>query len=122
MKMIYPTKVGAKRKASVREVYSDNNIRIIEGDSRQALAQIPDNSFQSCITSPPYWGLRDYGIAGQIGAEDDPDVYIADLVGIFREVRRTLRENGTLWLNIGDSYTSGDRRWRAPDKKTQAGL
>ncbi len=114
---IYPMEHGAKRKACVREVYHENDIRIVEGDSRRAMAQIPDNTFQCCITSPPYWGLRDYGIAGQIGAENDPDAYIADLVGIFREVRRTLREDGTLWLNIGDSYTSGDRRWRAPDKK-----
>jgi len=117
MKTIYPTNHGSKRKACVREVYHEGDIRIVQGDSRRALADIPDNTFQCCITSPPYWGLRDYGIAGQIGAENDPDAYIADLVGIFREVRRTLREDGTLWLNIGDSYTSGDRRWRAPDKK-----
>jgi site-specific DNA-methyltransferase (cytosine-N4-specific) len=103
--------------AFVREVYHEKDVRIIEGDSRRALATIPDSVFQCCVTSPPYWGLRDYGISGQIGAENDLDIYIADLVGIFRQVRRTLREDGTLWLNIGDSYTSGDRRWRAPDKK-----
>ena len=116
-KTIYPMENGAHRQTCVREVYHENDIRIVEGDSRRAMAQIPDNTFQCCITSPPYWGLRDYGIKGQIGAENDPDAYIADLVGIFREVRRTLRDDGTLWLNIGDSYTSGDRRWRAPDKK-----
>ncbi|MBM4164171.1 MAG: site-specific DNA-methyltransferase [Lentisphaerae bacterium] len=110
-------KENAGQTAFVREVYHENDMRIIEGDSRLALATIPDNVFQCCVTSPPYWGLRDYGISGQIGAENDLDVYIADLVGIFRQVRRTLREDGTLWLNIGDSYTSGDRRWRAPDKK-----
>lgn len=104
----------------VREVYNQDDIQIIQGDSRQALESVPANTFQCCITSPPYWGLRDYGIAGQIGAEEDPDHYAADLVKIFREVRRTLREDGTLWLNIGDSYTSGDRRWRAPDKKNPA--
>ncbi len=114
---VYPEHHGAKQRMCVREVYHEDDIRIIEGDSRKALAGIPDNTFQCCVTSPPYWGLRDYGIDGQIGAENDPDAYIADLVGIFREVRRTLREDGTLWLNIGDSYTSGDRRWRAPDKK-----
>lgn len=108
---------NTKDSSCLREVYCENDIRIVQGDSRRALADFPDNFFQCCITSPPYWGLRDYGIAGQIGAENDPDVYIADLVAIFREVRRTLREDGTLWLNIGDSYTSGDRRWRAPDKK-----
>lgn len=114
----YPTvKENGEQVAHVREVYHEKDVRIIEGDSRRALAAIPDSVFQCCVTSPPYWGLRDYGIDGQIGAENDPDSYIADLVGIFREVRRTLREDGTLWLNIGDSYTSGDRRWRAPDKK-----
>jgi len=108
------------RKLCVREIYNQNAIKIIQGDSRQALADIPAGTFQSCITSPPYWGLRDYGIAGQIGAENTPDTYIADLVKIFHEVRRTLRDDGTLWLNIGDSYTSGDRLWRAPDKKNVA--
>jgi DNA modification methylase/DNA-binding XRE family transcriptional regulator len=117
IKTIYPTAEGVARKTRVREVYHEGDIRIVQGDSRRALSQIPDNTYQCCITSPPYWGLRDYGIDGQIGAENDPDAYIADLVGVFREVRRTLREDGTLWLNIGDSYTSGDRRWRAPDKK-----
>ena len=100
-----------------REVYHRDDVQVIEGDSRLALADIPSETFQCCVTSPPYWGLRDYGISGQIGAENDPDDYIRDLVGVFREVRRTLRGDGTLWLNIGDSYTSGDRRWRAPDKK-----
>ncbi len=117
MKTAYPERRDSKRRMCVREVYRDDDARIIEGDSRKALADFPDNAFQCCVTSPPYWGLRDYGIDGQIGAENDPDTYIADLVGIFREVRRTLREDGTLWLNIGDSYTSGDRRWRAPDRK-----
>jgi DNA modification methylase len=116
-KMVYPTDHSAKGRLFVREVYHEDDVQIVEGDSRQALAKIPDDTFQCCITSPPYWGLRDYGIHGQIGAENDPEAYIADLVGVFREVRRTLREDGTLWLNIGDSYTSGDRRWRAPDKK-----
>ncbi len=116
-KTTYPRAGEAKCKAFVREVYHEDDVRIVEGDSRRALADIPDGTFQCCITSPPYWGLRDYGIQGQIGAENAPDAYIADLVGVFREVRRTLREDGTLWLNIGDSYTSGDRRWRAPDKK-----
>jgi DNA modification methylase len=117
---IYPSEPEDGRELCVREVYHEDDMRIVQGDSRRALAEIPDNTFQCCITSPPYWGLRDYGIAGQIGAENDPNDYILDLVCIFREVRRTLRGDATLWLNIGDSYTSGDRRWRAPDKKNQA--
>ncbi len=107
----------AAHDAVVREVYYEDDIKIVQGDSRRALRSLPEGIFQCCITSPPYWGLRDYGIEGQIGAESDVDAYISDLVSIFREVRRTLRHDGTLWLNIGDSYTSGDRRWRAPDKK-----
>ncbi len=98
----------------------NENFKLIVGDSRYALSYLADDTFQCCITSPPYWGLRDYDIDGQIGAEDEVDEYIADLVAIFREVRRTLRDNGTLWLNIGDSYTSGNRTWRDNDKKNPA--
>jgi len=76
--------------------------------------------FRCCVTSPPYWGLRDYDIPGQIGAEEDLDEYVANLVSVFREVRRTLTDDGTLWLNVGDAYTSGNRRWRATDKKNPA--
>lgn len=90
---------------------------ILIGDSRQLLSGIPDQAIQMCVTSPPYWGLRDYGIAGQIGAEHTIDAYIDNLTAIFREVRRTLRDDGTLWLNLGDSYTSGGRTWRDADAK-----
>jgi DNA modification methylase len=78
---------------------------------------MPAASVQSCITSPPYWSLRDYGITGQIGLEHKVTEYISNLVVIFERVRRALRDDGTLWLNIGDSYTSGGRTWRTPDKK-----
>lgn len=110
------TTVLEKRKLS----QDAEDIRIILGDSRRVLANIPDNTFQCCITSPPYWGLRDYDYPDQIGAEDKVEHYVEHLVAVFREVRRTLREDGTLWLNIGDSYTSGGRTWRAPDKKNPA--
>jgi site-specific DNA-methyltransferase (adenine-specific) len=93
---------------------------IIEGDALLALQRIPDKSIQCVVTSPPYWSLRDYGIPGQIGLEDSVYQYINTLVAVFREVRRVLKDDGTLWLNIGDSYTSGGRTWRAPDKKNQA--
>jgi len=92
---------------------------VILGDSRRELVKFADQTFQMCVTSPPYWGLRDYDIEGQIGAENTVDKYIADLVAIFREVKRTLKNDGTLWLNIGDSYTSGNRTWRDTDKKNQ---
>ena len=98
----------------------DEDIQIIVGDSRKELAHFPDNTFQCCVTSPPYWGLRDYDFENQIGAEDTVDEYITHIVAVFRDLRRVLREDGTLWLNIGDSYTSGGRTWRAPDKKNPA--
>ena len=90
---------------------------LVTGDSNRILSLLPDRAFQSCITSPPYWSLRDYGIDGQIGLEGSVTEYLAKLVAVFEEVRRVLRDDGTLWLNIGDSYTSGGRTWRAPDKK-----
>lgn len=94
--------------------------QIICGDALRSLKQFPKNYFQCCITSPPYWGLRDYGIPYQIGAESNLEEYIDNLTEIFREVRRTLSDDGLLWLNIGDSYTSGNRTWRDKDKKNPA--
>jgi DNA modification methylase len=67
---------------------------------------MPDGLAQTCVTSPPYWGLRDYGADGQIGLEDSPDAFVERLVEVFREVRRVLRDDGTLWLNLGDSYAA----------------
>ena len=90
---------------------------VVEGDSAEMLAQLPADSFRACVTSPPYWSLRDYQIEGQIGLEASLDAYIASLVNVFEQVRRVLCADGTLWLNIGDSFTSGGRTWRAPDKK-----
>lgn len=94
-------------------------VKIIVGDARKKLRDIADETFQCCITSPPYWGLRDYDYEEQIGAEEKIEDYINNLVSVFREVRRTLRTDGSLWLNIGDAYTSGGRKWRAPDKKNE---
>jgi site-specific DNA-methyltransferase (cytosine-N4-specific) len=90
---------------------------LIQGDAAKVLAQFPAGVVQTTVTSPPYWSLRDYGIPGQVGLEASVKDYIASLVNIFEEVRRVTRDDGTLWLNIGDSYTSGGRTWRAPDKK-----
>lgn len=86
--------------------YSDDYVTLYHGDCLDALRQMPDESAQTCITSPPYFGLRDYGVEGQIGLEDTPDAYICRLVEVFREVRRVLRDDGTLWLNLGDSYVN----------------
>lgn len=104
---------------ALHEYGTPEPVKIMVGDARKKLREIDDETFQCCITSPPYWGLRDYDYDEQIGAEEKIEDYINNLVDVFREVRRTLRTDGSLWLNIGDSYTSGGRKWRAPDKKNE---
>jgi DNA modification methylase len=84
--------------------------RILVGDALARLQELPDGSVQTCITSPPYWGLRDYGNDGQLGLEPTPDEYVANMVAVFREVRRVLADDGTLWLNLGDSYAARIRQ------------
>ena len=79
---------------------------ILLGDVRQRVAEIPDGTVRCCVTSPPYWGLRDYDNDGQIGLEQTPDEYVAEMIAVLREVRRVLTDDGTLWLNLGDSYAS----------------
>lgn len=91
------------------EPYFEDGITIFQADCADALPQIEADSVHCCVTSPPYWGLRDYGVAGQIGMESTPEEYVSQMVEIFREVRRVLRDDGTLWLNLGDSYCSGNR-------------
>ncbi len=78
------------------------------GDCRDLLRQLPDESINCVVTSPPYWGLRDYGRSGQLGLETTPEAYVASMVEVFSDVRRVLRSDGTLWLNLGDSYASGE--------------
>lgn len=77
---------------------------VIEGNCLDVLPSLAESSAQCCVTSPPYWGLRDYDHPAQVGAEESPTEYVAHLVSVFREVRRVLRNDGTLWLNIGDAY------------------
>ncbi len=93
---------------------------IFEGDALSVLHRLPSDSVQCVVTSPPYWGLRDYNIDGQIGLEPTLQQFINRLRTVFAEVRRVLRPDGIFWLNIGDSYTSGNRGWRAPDRKNPA--
>jgi len=78
-----------------------------QGDCLDVLRALSSESVNCCVTSPPYWGLRDYGVDGQIGLESTPEQYVARMVDVFREVRRVLRDDGTLWLNLGDSYKNG---------------
>lgn len=80
--------------------------RVYVGDALASLRTMPDQYFHTCVTSPPYFGLRDYGVDGQMGLEETPTEYVVKMVELFREVRRVLRDDGTLWLNIGDSYGS----------------
>jgi len=106
--------------APVAESRALGTTDIIIGEALSVLRSLPSDVAQSCITSPPYWGLRDYGVPGQIGIEPALAEYLASLRAIFQEVRRVLRPDGTLWLNVGDSYTSGNRGWRAPDRRNGA--
>jgi DNA modification methylase len=87
---------------------------IHEGDCREVLRSLPAGSVQTCVTSPPYFGLRDYGSENQIGLEPTPDEFVQALVSVFREVRRVLRDDGTVWLNLGDSYASGGSGGASP--------
>jgi len=99
---------------------TDNHPVVVHhGDTRDVIRSIPDNSVQCAVTSPPYWGVRDYGVKNQIGAEPDLMDYVNDLVMVFREVRRILTPDGIFWLNIGNTYSSGGRKWRDSDDKNK---
>ena len=97
------------------------SVQILNGDCRDILPTLPEKSVNCCVTSPPYFGLRDYGCAGQIGLEQTPEEFVAALVDVFRGVRRVLRDDGTLWLNLGDSYaTQPGKGNNVPQTKWQA--
>jgi site-specific DNA-methyltransferase (adenine-specific) len=92
--------------------------QILVGDCIDMMRTLPDQSVHTCVTSPPYFGLRDYGVEGQIGLEETPAEFIARLVAVFREVRRVLRDDGTIWVNMGDSYAGS---WGAEGRTTSHG-
>lgn len=94
--------------------------QILVGDCIDMMRTLPDQSVQCCVTSPPYFGLRDYGMPDQIGLEETPAEFVSRLVHVFREVRRVLRDDGTLWVNMGDSYANGGRTTRDTDDKLPA--
>ena len=98
-----------------------NGSSILQGDALDVLGRLSSECVQCVVTSPPYWGLRDYKIKGQIGLESTLDGFLGRLVAVFREVKRVLKEDGTLWLNIGDGYTSGNRRWRDRQEESRSG-
>lgn len=91
-----------------------DHLEILIGDCRQTLAELEPNSVQCCVTSPPYYGLRDYGHDGQIGLEQTPDEYVVEMVKVFQSVKRVLRDDGVLFLNLGDSY-AGSGKGSNPD-------
>ena len=87
---------------------------VMIGDCLEKLKELPDESVNTCVTSPPYWNLRDYGVSNQLGLEETPEEFVDNLVKVFREVKRVLRNDGTLWLNLGDSYNTtqaGNKIW-----------
>lgn len=98
------------------------NYRVLAGDVLMRLSELTDECVQCVVTSPPYWGLRDYGVAGQIGQERTPDEYVLKLVAVFREVRRVLRRDGTCWLNLGDTYAGywGDATAKEQNRPSSA--
>ena len=95
--------------------------KILVGDVREQLRTLPDASVHCVVTSPPYWGLRDYGVTGQLGLEPTPDEHVAAMVEVFREVWRVLRDDGTAWVNYGDSYATGTNADR-PETTTTEGI
>lgn len=92
---------------------------LIRGDATDVLRSLPSGRVQTVVTSPPYWSLRDYEAEGHLGRDEPLPEYVKALTRVFDEVHRVLRDDGTLWLNVGDSYTSGGRTWRAPDRKNR---
>lgn len=92
--------------------YQDHLVQLLQGDVTTMLKTLPDNYVQTVVTSPPYFNLRDYGVRGQIGLEKTPALYIRTMVKVFRQVRRVLKKNGTLWVNIGDCYNAGTAKNR----------
>lgn len=94
-------------------------LTIIHGDALSSLRTMESESAQTCVTSPPYWNLRDYGHEFQIGLEKTPEEYVARLVEVFAEVKRVLRRTGTLWLNLGDSYAGSGCGWNTQEGKQQ---
>lgn len=97
-------------------------VRILKGDCREVLRTMEDESVHCVVTSPPYWGLRDYGVDGQIGLEGTPEAFVSEMVSVFREVRRVLRKDGTCWINLGDSYMGGGRGGGSEDCKQRTNV
>jgi DNA modification methylase len=96
-----------------------NNATILIGDAIKRLRELPDGSVRTCVTSPPYWGLRDYGNDGQLGLEPTPQEFVENLCRVFDEVRRVLADDGTLWVNLGDSYAGSGKGGQSAAKRSE---
>ncbi len=103
----------------MRKFPDDYVNKIICGGCIETLMSIPDKTVQTCITSPPYWGLRDYGVAGQLGQEATPEKYVDNMVVVFDQVRRVLKDDGTLWLNLGDCYAGSGKGGQSHEKRSK---
>src|SRR5690349_16879152 len=88
---------------------TNTTYQLLIGDALAQLHTFPDAFFDCCVTSPPYWGLRDYGVKGQLGLETTPAEYVANLVLVFREVRRVVRDDATVWITLGDTFCNSDK-------------
>jgi DNA methylase len=95
---------------------ADPDVTLLHGDALDQLRTLPDESVHCCVTSPPFYGLRDYQVEGQIGLEETPEQWVENLVAVFREVRRVLRSDGQLWLEVGDSYATSPKGPNGDDK------
>ncbi len=104
---------------SLKPYYQDEFITLYCGDVREVLKQLPENSVHTVVTSPPYYGLRDYGIDGQIGLEETPTKFIEEMQNVFADVRRVMRKDATLWLNLGDSYAGSGKGGQSEEKRSK---
>lgn len=115
-KLAFFTDYSPRCARSIAEGYDVSTYQLITSDAIAGLSTLAPGSINCCITSPPYFGLRDYGIVGQIGLERRPGEYVAKLVAVFRAVRRVLSDDGTLWLNLGDSYNAHPNQRKITDQ------
>ena len=115
------TAAAAGNGGMTETVYAEDGLQLICGDALSGLALLPDGLVRCAVTSPPYWGLRDYGIAGALGLEPTPEAYAGRVVEVCREVRRVLRDDGTLWLNLGDAYSGSGKGGDYGRSPAQAG-
>ena len=123
LRVVEPATVGAHVRLDASVDGPLDSLRgpvLVAGDAAEALNLLPARSVRTVVTSPPYWSLRDYEVADQIGCDDGLTEYVKSIVTTFDVLRRVLTDDGTVWLNVGDSYTSGNRRYRAPDRKNRA--